>query len=118
MGSKKDQDAIDEAIAMAMDSMYEDKIMLPDEPDMGVKNKRGDSSRFMRSEKAKDRALERRARDSASRTIDGFMGGGMVNATVRPMGMMGGGNVGYTHGGKVDGCSSIQMSGRKSGKTY
>jgi hypothetical protein len=74
MGSKKDQDAIDEAIAMAMDSMYEDKIMLPDEPDMGVKNKRGDSSRFMRSEKAKDRALERRARDSASRTIDGFMG--------------------------------------------
>jgi hypothetical protein len=103
MGSKKDQDAIDEAIAMAMDSMYEDKIMLPDEPDMGVKNKRGDSSRFMRSEKAKDRALERRARDSASRTIDGFMGGG---------------NVGYTHGGKVDGCSSIQVSGRKSGKTY
>ena len=49
MGSKKDQDAIDEAIAIAMDSMYEDKIMLPDEPDMGVKNKRGDSSRFMRS---------------------------------------------------------------------
>jgi hypothetical protein len=74
MGSKKDQDAIDEAIAIAMDSMYEDKIMLPDEPDMGVKNKRGDSSRFMRSEKAKDRALERRARDSASRTMyDGFM---------------------------------------------
>jgi hypothetical protein len=81
MGSKKDQDAIDEAIAMAMDSMYEDKIMLPDEPDMGVKNKRGDSSRFMRSEKAKDRALERRARDSASRTIDGFMGGGNQSVT-------------------------------------
>jgi hypothetical protein len=107
MGSKKDQDAIDEAIAIAMDSMYEDKIMLPDEPDMGVKNKRGDSSRFMRSEKAKDRALERRARDSASRTIDGYM-------EARPVGW----DVGYTHGGKVDGCSSIQVSGRKSGKTY
>jgi hypothetical protein len=47
-----------------------------------------------------------------------MMGGGMVNATVRPMGMMGGGNVGYMHGGKVDGCSSIQMSGRRPGKTY
>jgi hypothetical protein len=47
-----------------------------------------------------------------------FAEGGMVNATVRPMGMMGGGNVGYTHGGKVDGCSSIQMSGRRPGKTY
>jgi hypothetical protein len=32
--------------------------------------------------------------------------------------MMGGGNVGYTHGGKVDGCSSIQVSGRRPGKTY
>jgi hypothetical protein len=58
MGSKKDQDAIDEAEKIAkrkMDSMYEDKIMLPDEPDMGVKNKRGDSSRFMRSENMKPR---------------------------------------------------------------
>ena len=34
------------------------------------------------------------------------------------MSFMGGGKVGYMGGGNVDGCSSIQVSGRKSGKTY
>jgi hypothetical protein len=82
-----------------------------------VKDSLAGRDRDLRSiEKYGDDAM--RSKNFGSRETKKMNMGGMVNATVRPMGMMGGGNVGYTHGGKVDGCSSIQMSGRRPGKTY
>jgi hypothetical protein len=82
------------------------------------KRKEMEYSEKMYEESKRPKMDYKRAGQEAREGGMSFMGGGMVNATVRPMGMMGGGNVGYTHGGKVDGCSSIQVSGRKSGKTY
>jgi hypothetical protein len=82
------------------------------------KRKEMEYSEKMYEESKRPKMDYKRAGQEAREGGMSFMGGGMVNATVRPMGMMGGGNVGYTHGGKVDGCSSIQMSGRRPGKTY